>query len=561
LDEHIISGEDNPNKTLIDKHLPSGLPDITITHNNNPSPGYFFMGTISNKGRGDEFLVIYDNLANPVFYRKLPGNTPSDFKMQPNGNLSYHGRTNWEFYEMNPYFEVIDTIRAANGLLADNHELIITPDNHKFLLVHDVQLVDMSVIVPGGNPAATVIGLIVQELDQNNQLVFEWRSWDHFEITDAADRINLQGSIIDYVHGNSIDLDTDTSMVISSRNMDEITRINRLNGDIIWRLGGKQNQFQFADSGQMFCHQHDARIMGEVNHLSVFDNGNCHSPEYSSAAEYLLDFDQMTATLVNRLRSSPDIYGSFMGNAQRLASGRTVVGWGSGIPSITEFDEAGDIALEFSFNNINYRAFKFDWQSPILTSDVDTVVFDTIHQFDSISAQVLLTNHFDEELVINQVFFHGSGFRLAENLPITIMPGESKAITLLFKPTEVGDFTDMVTFCEDTDTDDLTQRVSHQVNLKGKSILQSNVNELVHNVHIQVFPNPFAHEINIRSNHSDLDEVYLYDGMGQLVYHQKAGAANHVRLEVTVHPGIYLLAVKTKSGRIWREQVIGIAEN
>jgi len=164
---------------------------------------------------------------------------------------------------LNPYFEVIDTIRAANGMLADNHELIITPDNHKFLLVHDVQLVDMSVIVPGGNPAATVIGLIVQELDENDELVYQWRSWDHFEITDAAYRINLQGSIIDYVHGNSIDIDSDTTMVISSRNMDEVTKINRQTGEIIWRLGGKRNEFAFADSTQMFCHQHDARIMGE----------------------------------------------------------------------------------------------------------------------------------------------------------------------------------------------------------------------------------------------------------------------------------------------------------
>ncbi len=558
FDENIPSGEDNIGNQLNNKHLPVGLPNITITHNNNPSPGYFFLGTISNKSRGDEFLAMYDNLANPVFYRKLPNNTPSDFKIQQNGNLSYHGRTNWEFYEMNPYFEVIDTIRAANGMLADNHELIITPDNHKFLLVHDVQLVDMSVIVPGGNPAATVIGLVVQELDENDELVFQWRSWDHFEITDAAYRINLQGSIIDYVHGNSIDIDSDTTMVISSRNMDEVTRINRQTGEIIWRLGGKRNEFAFADSTQMFCHQHDARIMGENNRLSVFDNGNCHSPRYSSAAEYLLDFDQMTATLMNRLRSSPDIYGSFMGNAQRLANGRTVVGWGSGIPSITEFDEAGDIALEFSFNNINYRAFKFNWQSPILTSDVDTVVFDTIHQYDSILAQVLLTNNFDENLIINEVFFHNTGFLLGENLPVTIAPGESKTFALMFKPTEVGDYTDVVTFCQDTDTDDLTQRIAHQVVLVGKATIQSDV--LTHAIpsDIRFFPNPFSNEINIRSNHSDLEQVCIYDGMGQLVSKGKYDSADHVQLEVDLPSGIYLLVVKTKSGLMWRERMIGV---
>ncbi len=47
---------------------------------------------------------------------------------------------------------------------------------------YDPQMVDMSKIVPGGNPNATVTGLIVQEIDENKNVVFQWRSWDHFKL-------------------------------------------------------------------------------------------------------------------------------------------------------------------------------------------------------------------------------------------------------------------------------------------------------------------------------------------------------------------------------------------
>lgn len=538
------------------KDLPSGLPDITITHENNPSPGYFFLGTISNKDRADEFIAIYDNSAQPVFYRQLVGNTPSDFKMQPNGNLSYHGRSNWEFYELNPFFEVVDTIRAGNGMLADNHELLILENNHKFLLVHDPQLVDMSLIVPGGNPMATVIGLIVQELDENNDVVFQWRSWDHFEITDAADRINLTGSIIDYVHGNSIELDTDSTMIISCRNMDEVTRIDRNTGEIIWRLGGKRNQFEFDDSLQMFCHQHDARIVPGNGNLSVFDNGNCHDPQYSSAAEYFLDTDAMTATLVGRLRSTPDIYGSFMGNAQRLENGRTVVGWGSGIPSITEFDESGGIALQFSFNNINYRAFKFDWQSPIFTANFDTLMFDTIQPNDSLTVQLSLANHFHREMLINEVFFKASGFLLQDELPVRIAAGEEQVFNIQFKPYEMGDYYDVVTFCEDIDTDELKQRVSHQVFLKGSSEMPSNIIDFDRTSSVKVFPNPFVNQISIQSDQSNIQELMIYDGMGIRVFHQQVKATSKLSVVTDLPAGFYFILIKTEDNQVYRTHLI-----
>jgi len=550
-----VADQLQPDKTA-PNDLPNGLPDITITHFDDPSPGYLFLATMDNKARSDGYLAMYDNLANPVFYRIFPGNTGSDFKIQPNGNLSYHGRTNWEFYEMNPFFDVIDTIRAKNGLLADNHELLLLGNGHKFLLAYDPQLVDMSLIVPGGNPQATVIGLVIQELDENHEVVFQWRSWDHFQITDADDEINLSGSIIDYVHGNSIEIDSDSSMLISSRNMSEVTRINRNNGEIIWRFGGKQNQFQIEDQTQLFCQQHDARIMSGLNHISVFDNGNCHLPHFSCAAEYLLDDQLMTATLVNRLRGNPDIFGSFMGNAQRLDNGRTIVGWGSGIPSITEFDSTGNIHLQFSFNYINYRAFRFNWQSPCLLSNSDSIDFDTIHPGDSTSAQVEITNNFHEQMEINEVFFHGRAFKLTDELPITLSPNETKSFTIRFVPDSLGTFNDVVTFCHDIDTEVLKQRISRQVFLSGNASSNSGIDDPLFLAHFKVYPNPFINQLYVESTTSEITEVFLINYLGKIILHQSFEGRKTVALNLDIVPGIYFVKLGTKDHQKWTTRII-----
>jgi len=39
--------------------------------------------------------------------------------------------------------------------------------------------VDMSQVVSNGNPAALVSGAVLQELDGQRNVVFQWRSWDY----------------------------------------------------------------------------------------------------------------------------------------------------------------------------------------------------------------------------------------------------------------------------------------------------------------------------------------------------------------------------------------------
>ena len=89
------------------------------------------------------------------------------------------------------------------------------------------------------------------------------------------------------------------NLIISTRNFNEITKINRHTGEIIWRLGVERNQFQFINDNRGFGRQHDASVLSNGN-LALFDNGHFLIPQYSSYVEYEIDEQNFTATLVRR---------------------------------------------------------------------------------------------------------------------------------------------------------------------------------------------------------------------------------------------------------------------
>jgi hypothetical protein len=341
---------------------PPPLPQLTVSIYNNPMRGDVFLSNFSFNIY-PPYLIIADNRGSMYWYMQRNFNC-DDFKLQPNGHITFYDLGVYEHIEMDENYNTVNTYSCGNGYVTDGHELRLMSNGHAYVMAYDLEIVDMSKIVPGGNPHANVMGLIVQEIDVNKNVVFQWRSWDHFKITDAWHQ-KMDSSDIDAVHGNAIEIDNDSNIIISSRHLDEITKINHITGDIIWRFGGKNNQFTFIGDTLKFTYQHAIRRIANGD-LTLFDNGNWHSPPFSRAVEYSLDEVNKTATVVWEYRHNPDIYGFAMGYVQRLSNGNTLIGWGTGNPSITEVKPDGTIVFEMSLpqGGVSYRAYKFDWHGP-----------------------------------------------------------------------------------------------------------------------------------------------------------------------------------------------------
>ncbi len=361
------------------KSLPwDSIPDYTITQPGTPAPGYVFFNSKNQffESNTNSCIVMMQSDGTPVWMRDL-GTNGQDFKINHSGYITYFDYANRQWIVLDSNLKQIGTLQCVNGYELDTnpHDIAWYPDNHVFLIAYDNQTIDMSQIVPGGHPAANVKGFIIQELDAQGDLVFEWRSWDHINITDAVSTVILTNAVVDYCHGNSVERDTDGNLIVSFRHLSEIMKINRQTGAIMWRMGGENNQFTFINDNipEHFSYQHDAR-RSSTGTLTLLNNGNYLNPQRSSFKEYALDEVNKTATLV-WYYEHPDVngqivYGRASGNAQRLPNGNTLINWGnlpllsSGLPNFTEVDPQGNIVWELSFYSplwVSYRAFRFEW--------------------------------------------------------------------------------------------------------------------------------------------------------------------------------------------------------
>ncbi len=349
--------------------LPSDLPLPTITTLKNPSDGYIF-AAVPYWGTGGSYLVMYSNQGQPVFYRNTPS-TSTDFKLHDNGLLTYFDFASKKFFAMDSTLAVVDSFWVQNGPLTDEHEIKILKNGNVLMIGYEYKFFDMSQIVPGGDRNASVVVNVVQEIDRKRKVVFEWKAYEHYKLTDVGPGVNLLDPSFVHSHLNSIDIDLDSNLIVSSRNLDEVTKIDRKSGNIIWRLGGKNNQFKFINDPVGFSAQHSASVLPNGN-LVLFDNGLFHKPHFSRAVEYKLDTTSKTATLAWSYRNTPDVASIFWGNAQRLKNGNTFISWGKSEIGATEVDSKGEKVFEMTFPKdvFSYRMFRFPVNLKAIVSKV-----------------------------------------------------------------------------------------------------------------------------------------------------------------------------------------------
>ncbi|MBC8447639.1 MAG: hypothetical protein H8D78_07810, partial [Chloroflexi bacterium] len=153
--------------------VPPDLPPITVTVAlPEASDGYVFIAPYERR-IGDTpyapYLLIVDGTGELVYYKRVFV-AAEDFKKQVNGLLSYTVGGSSRHQVMDASYNVVDVVMAADGFYADFHDFQFLSDGHIFLLIYEERQMDMSQIVPGGHPDATVVGCRIQELDESRNV-------------------------------------------------------------------------------------------------------------------------------------------------------------------------------------------------------------------------------------------------------------------------------------------------------------------------------------------------------------------------------------------------------
>lgn len=344
-------------QTFITAALPDDFTKFSRLTNKLPANGLVMLSFIASGPSAKSYAQVITNEGRIAWYREF-AQPVVDFQKQPNGNYTAHTSLDASpsrFFELDHTGNVLREFAASTGLATGPHELRLF-DNGYCLFGVEFRTMDLTAM--GGLANASVRGLVVEHHRDNAAL--RWNTFEHLEVTEGAADVDLSAAQVNPWHGNAIDIDHDGHLLVSFRNSDQIVKINAQTGAIMWRLGGKKNQFTFVnDSFNGFSHQHGIRRLANGN-VILFDNGNLHTPPTSRAVEYRLDEQAKTSTLVWEYRHEPALYGFALGFAQRLANGNTLICYGIA-QRIVEVDPAGNKVWDLKIeepNRFAYRAFR-----------------------------------------------------------------------------------------------------------------------------------------------------------------------------------------------------------
>ncbi len=379
-----------PTPALANTPAPPAPPPVTFLASSAHSRGDDLFitptGDTTQYANGPEIL---DRRGNVVWFHPIPaGQTAADFRTQ-----HYHGRpvlTWWQGtglgglatgtdYIYNDRYQPIATVNAGNGLSADGHEFLITPQNTALILAYTTATADLTSI--GGPANQTVIDGVVQEIDiRTGKVLFQWNSADHVPYSQSEQPLPASASTPwDWFHINAVHLDSDGNLLIDARDTWTTYKVNRRSGSIIWQLGGKASSFRLRaapgqslnDAGAIFAWQHDPESLGHGEY-TFFDNesagiantgvGSTAEFGLSRAVRVVLDERRRTATVVQSYDQPEGLTAPSQGNAQTTGDGNLLVGWGS-LPYLSEFSRSGALLLNVQYPaGVNsYRAYTFPW--------------------------------------------------------------------------------------------------------------------------------------------------------------------------------------------------------
>jgi hypothetical protein len=265
-------------------------------------------------------------------------------------------------YILDDTYHIIASVRAGNGLNADAHEFLLTPQGTALVTIYDVVTADLSSV--GGSKNAQVWEGSIQEIDvATGKVLFEWHSLGKVGFDESYWPLpDSSAAAWDYIHINGIALDDDGNLLLSARHTSTVYKLDRHTGEVIWRLGGKKSDFRFGTEAG-FSFQHNAVAAGH-NTIRIFDNEVNPKPvlPWSRVIWLRLDPSAKTAALIRSIAHPDHLSAISQGSAQLLDNGNTFVGWGE--PAhFSEFDSNGrmifDATLPKGYDT--YRAYRFRW--------------------------------------------------------------------------------------------------------------------------------------------------------------------------------------------------------
>ena len=242
----------------------------------------------------------------------------------------------------------------------DHHDFILLSLDHYITIASYPKIVHNIPRTLSGAAYSNVAVPVIQEV-KNGAVVWQWDASDYPEFYNTSVRGNdfsNTAKVQDYMHINSIFLDPrDGNLIVSFHNLDQVVKINRPTGDIIWRLGGKNSDFPMT-ADTKFYNQHNATLTDNNQTLLILDNGEKNKRPYSRVLEFKLNENSKYITSFK----SYDIPGKFIenqGSVQKIGGDYFICG-GDANYFLRNNAATGAKKIKMDYNCSSYRSYYVD---------------------------------------------------------------------------------------------------------------------------------------------------------------------------------------------------------
>lgn len=171
----------------------------------------------------------------------------------------------------------------------DPHDFIMLSENHYILLAgyeQNARNIPANIKVSANK---RIVSTVIQEVE-NDKVIWQWDASDYSEFFEfnPNKEVFSDDEPADYLHTNTITLDTtDGNIIMSFRDLNQIIKLERRTGKILWRLGGLNSDFALTKQ-MKFLGQHAVKFASDHS-LLFLDNGSDKTRPYSRIVKFKLD--------------------------------------------------------------------------------------------------------------------------------------------------------------------------------------------------------------------------------------------------------------------------------
>ncbi len=281
--------------------------------------------------------VIFDANGNMLWWRSAgPNDQVTDSRLSRDGQ-SVLSMTNAS--DMASDRATLTSTPFSGG---EGWSLRLAGGHHDFLELPDGRFAYIAIDQRDYN-GKSVAGDQLVEIDRDGTSRVVWSTWDGLN-PDTIDPANVfYGGKIDWTHSNSLTYDPATRQYwVSCHNISTIVVIDAATGATLEQIGGAHSTVEFTGDGPV--EQHAPSLV--PGGFLIFNNGAGASDHlWSEAVEYSYDPTNHKVVRVWSYSDPETLYSPFLGSAERLENGDTLISWGAG-GRLSEVTSDGQVVMQ-----------------------------------------------------------------------------------------------------------------------------------------------------------------------------------------------------------------------